>query len=105
MELGQMMNASADTDERTSVLEKDKGANESKDAPKQICKKDTTTCPDGSVVRRNPEKNCEFDDCPDVRVNEMDMKKGILGLDYKQVLLIVALGIAGYFAYTKFIKK
>ena len=101
MELGQMMNASADL---TTEVEK-KAGKETKDAPKKICKKDTSTCPDGSTVRRNPDKNCEFDDCPEIRVNEMDMIKGILGLDYKQVLLIVALGIAGYFAYTKFIKK
>jgi|SRR3990167_3483745 len=35
----------------------------------EICGLDTKTCPDGSIVKRNPDKNCDFDDCPIVECN------------------------------------
>jgi hypothetical protein len=30
------------------------------------CAADAKICPDGSVVSRNHEKNCEFDECPSI---------------------------------------
>jgi hypothetical protein len=31
------------------------------------CSKDAKQCPNGRVVGRNPENNCEFDPCPEVK--------------------------------------
>ena len=86
MDLGQMINANG----KTKDVESEKA-----------CTKDTKTCPDGSIVARNPANNCEFYDCPPVRINEMRVEKGILGLDYKQVIAITAAAILIYFVVKK----
>ncbi|VVC03345.1 Uncharacterised protein [Candidatus Bilamarchaeum dharawalense] len=36
--------------------------------PPQVCTKEAIVCSDGSVVSRNPDNNCEFDQCP----NDLD---------------------------------
>lgn len=36
-------------------------------ASAQICTADVRVCPDGSVVQRNPDLNCQFDPCPDAQ--------------------------------------
>lgn len=86
MELGQMINVEGKSKEEKSEI---------------VCTKDTTTCPDGSVVGRNPDDNCEFYACPPARINEIEVKKGILGLDYKQVIAITAAAIIIYFVVKK----
>lgn len=35
--------------------------------PKNDCKKDTFTCPDGSVLERSKENGCQFPDCPECK--------------------------------------
>jgi len=35
--------------------------------PKNDCKKDTFTCPDGSVLERGKENGCQFPDCPECK--------------------------------------
>ena len=88
MELGQMLNSVGE--EELNPIPEEKG-----------CPKDMKECADGTTVKRNPSKKCEFDDCPDIRINEVKMEKGILGLDYKFILLGLGVLVAGYFIMKK----
>lgn len=101
MELSQMLNATAENPpivDDSSYKKEDEVVEEGKIV---ACPKDIKQCPDGTTLTRKSKNGCKFDDCPPVRVNEMKLEKGILGLDYKTVLLGVAVLVVGYFIIKK----
>jgi hypothetical protein len=108
MELGQMLNSNGDIEGKTRNTSWDefrKGVRESekpKPSPTEKgCPKDIKECADGTIVARNALNDCKFDECPDVRINEVKMEKGLLGLDYKTVLLGLAVLGVGYLILKK----